>query len=480
MNIKNDKIISVDSWKATDILAATGGRLLRGTMEQTFTGISIDSRTIRESELFMAIKGEIHDGHDFINEVVRKGIRGVVINDDMAGKIPAHDYQEEIVFISVKDTTRALGDLAFYKRKHSSVSVVAITGSNGKTTTREMTASIVSQGFSILSTSGNFNNEIGLPLTLSQLNESHEWAILELAMNRPGEIKRLAEICLPEIGLITNIGPAHLEGLGSLEGVVRAKGELLEGLNPKGTAVLNADDPMTVKLAQKAPAGILFFGLSDRASIRAEELRETPTGTSFTLVLPDKRIPVDLKAPGSFMVLNALGAAAVGYLLGLSAADIQTGLENFRPVQGRLNIVHTSAGIHIIDDTYNANPASMGAAISTLQQLKKENRAILVAGDMLELGDQSLSLHEQIGSLSGNSDIANLYITGKYAEAVARGARKTGMNPKSIYIGSKDEILKKLFSRLKAGDWVLVKGSRAIGMEKIITGITDRFNTIKG
>ncbi|MBW2178936.1 MAG: UDP-N-acetylmuramoyl-tripeptide--D-alanyl-D-alanine ligase [Deltaproteobacteria bacterium] len=473
---KNSKSTRDMSWETVDILEAANGTILQGDKGLSFSGISIDSRTIKKDELFIAIKGDVYDGHHFLKEVTNKGIHGFVINAHMSESINLNEYKtKEIVFISVNDTFRALGDLAGYKRKNSDVFVVGITGSNGKTSTREMTASIMSQHFNTLTTSGNFNNEIGLPLTLFKLNDSHEWAILEMAMNKPGEIKRLSEICLPDIGVITNIGPAHLEGLGSIEGVMHAKGELLETLTPHGTAILNADDPMTPTLAIKTEADILLFGLSEKADIRADKIKETNHGTHFTLTLPSQQVPIDLKVPGSFMVSNALAAAAVGHLLKLSPDTIKKGLENFIPVPGRMNILTTKNNIHIIDDTYNSNPGSMAAAIHTLNALRKGHRAVIVAGDMCELGDASQLSHKQIGSLSGQSNIDKLYITGAFAKDMAAGAREADMDEKNIFIGNKDDIIHHLIDWLKPDDWILVKGSRAIGMETVVTGIKNHF-----
>ncbi len=265
-------------WTTKDIIQATGGTLVCGDANRSFTGISIDSRTLSIDELFVAIKGNNYDGHSFIPEVITKGIGGIILRDEKAAEFISSEWKEKgIVCVTVKETTRALGDLAAFNRRRSNVSVIAITGSNGKTTTREMTASIVSQSFEILATRDNLNNEIGLPLTLLKLCPGHQWAVLELATNHPGEIGRLAEICSPDIGVITNIGSAHLEGLGSIEGVMRAKGELLEKIKPEGTAVLNADDSRVLKLAQARRWNLVLFGKSDRADIRASP-RIWPSG----------------------------------------------------------------------------------------------------------------------------------------------------------------------------------------------------------
>jgi UDP-N-acetylmuramoyl-tripeptide--D-alanyl-D-alanine ligase len=470
-NAKNPKsdISNRILWTTADILEATGGEFICGDLNYGFSGISIDSRSILADELYVAIKGEIHDGHSFAEDVIRQGISGLVIHKEKLKDLPIHEWEKNTtICLAVNNTTKALGDLASFHRKRANVPVVAITGSNGKTTTREMTAAVVGQRFPTLASRENFNNEIGLPLTLLKLDHGHKCAVVELGMNAPGEIARLAEICMPDIGVITNIGPAHLEGVGSIEGVMHAKGELLDKIKAGGTAVLNADDHRVLHLAEKASANVIFFGLSDEATSRAEAILETDRGISFTLVLPEETITIGLKIPGIFMVSNALAAAAVGYKLGLSAKDIKTGLEDFKPAGGRMNILHTDRGINLIDDTYNANPGSMEAALKTLSTLKKNNRGIFIAGDMFELGKHAKSMHETVGAMAASSNISKLYATGEFAISVADGAILGGMKSKNIFIGNKKEILNDLPGYLKTGDWVLVKGSRAMGMEEIV------------
>ena len=460
------------SWTTADLLEATGADLVSGDIADTFSGIGIDSRSISGGELFIAIKGDLHDGHNFADAVIQSGVRGIVVNKDQIAALPSEDWRKKgIACLAVDDTTRALGDLAAFHRKRIKVLVVAITGSNGKTTTREMTAAVVSRRFNTLSSSHNFNNEIGVPLTLFSLNSSHQWAVVELGMNAPGEIDRLAEICRPEIGVITNIGPVHLEGVGSIDGVMRAKGELLTRIRPDGTAVLNADDHRVVDLAGKTDRTVLFFGKSEKAQIRALGAKASGLGTTFSLVLPQAQTGIDLKVPGAFMVSNALAAAAVGYHIGLLADDIKTGLENFQPIRGRMTILETAKSIHIIDDTYNANPESMKAALATLKELKKDKRGVFVVGDMLELGDHAESLHHKIGIVAVRSGITRLYSTGAFADTVAAGARSENMDPHNIFIGGKQEILGDLKSWLESDDWVLIKGSRGMRMEDIVEGL---------
>jgi UDP-N-acetylmuramoyl-tripeptide--D-alanyl-D-alanine ligase len=378
-----------------------------------------------------------------------------------------------ITCFAVEDTTRALGDIAAFNRKRFDISVAAITGSAGKTTTREMTAAVISQKFNILVSTKNFNNEIGLPLTLLRLDSKNKWAVLELGMNHPGEIARLSEICNPDIGVITNIGPVHLEGIGSIQGVMEAKGELLEHIKSSGTAVLNADDKWVRRLIQRTDRKVVLYGQAEDALIRAESIREKGPVVSFELILPTETVIVDLQTPGAFMVSNALAASTVGYLLGLSAAEIKTGLEMFQPVTGRMNIRETENGIHIINDTYNANPASTKAAIKSLTALKCNRRGALVFGDMLELGEQAESMHKAIGETAAREHIEKLYITGVFSEAVRTGAVDCGFKPENIRLGTTDDIIKDLTQWLQPGDWVLVKGSRAMGMEIIVNRLLE-------
>jgi len=465
------------NWTTSQIIEATGGQLLNDSAQRSFTGVSIDSRLIKPDELFVAIKGQNHDGHNFIKAAIRKGGCGFVVASEKIKQlsVSVSDLKSAaITVVAVEDTTAALGDLAAFNRQRVNLPLIAITGSNGKTTTRSMTAAVLSRRFNALVPQASFNNEIGVPLTLLRLNHQHECIILELGMNHSGEIRRLARLCLPDVGVITNIGPAHLEGLGTLENIAKAKGELLSEIKSSGTAVLNADDHRLMNLAKNAPTKTLLFGsASSLAQIRAKEIKTLEGLTIFTLIFPSQEIRVKLNTPGAFMVSNALAAASVGYQMGIPLVEIKNGLETFKPVKGRMRLFTTADGIHIIDDTYNANPRSMQAAINTLASLRGNKRAVLVIGDMLELGRHATSLHSKIGALAGRKNLARLYITGEFASVVARSAHEEGFQASSIIIGSRSRIIKDLKNWLKQDDWILVKGSRAMGMEKIVAGIED-------
>lgn len=458
------------SWDIQTILSATGGTLLHQGEIARFSGIGIDSRTLLKGEVFVAIPGDRFDGHAFIPDVVEKGAGCVVLNlENEAARKEMNRTGGRVTFIGVPDTVKALGDLAAHLRKRAAIKVIAITGSNGKTTTKEMVSSVLRTRYEVLATQGNFNNHVGLPLTLFNLRKNHRWAVLEMGMNHLGEIARLAEIASPNIGIVTNVGEAHLEGLGSIEGVARAKGELLERMTPYGLAILNMDDPQVRAMAKRTQAKVLGVGVYESADIRAREIVETPSGVLFTLVMPSgEEGRIHLKVPGKKMVSNALAAAAAGAAAGIDFSKIKEGLEGFFPVSGRMTLVSTKKGFTVIDDTYNANPNSMIHAIETLASLRKEGRGIAVLGDMFELGDDGPLLHEKIGAFCANAGLTKLFIAGKYAHAVKKGAASSGMRESEIMTGTKPEIIERLIPILSGTDWILVKGSRAMKMESVV------------
>ncbi|MFO7709672.1 MAG: UDP-N-acetylmuramoyl-tripeptide--D-alanyl-D-alanine ligase [Desulfobacterales bacterium] len=459
-------------WTLNDILKATGGELLWGDLPQEAGGISIDSRTIAAGEAFVAIRGEVHDGHRFIPDAVARGAAGLVVEGRNREVLPAGARGRDRLFcVAVADTTRALGDLAAFHRRRSPAAVVAITGSNGKTSTRRMTAAVVSRRFATLEADRNLNNQIGVPLTLLRLASEHRWAVLEFGTNRPGEIARLAEICTPEIGAITNIGPAHLEGLGSMEGVLAEKRSLVRGLRPGGRAVLNADDPRLCGVLAELGAAAVGFGLSPDAAVRAAGVTETARGIDFELILPGQSAAVRLRVHGRFMVHNALAAAAVGSLLGLPAAEIAAGLERFTPAAGRMQVSELPGEVRLIDDTYNANPASMQGALDALASLRGPSRGILVVGDMRELGPGAAALHRDLGRMAAARGTGKLFACGDFSAEIAAGAQAAGMRAADIVTGSRAEIQAALLAELKPGDWVLVKGSRAIGMDHVARAV---------
>ncbi len=459
-------------WFLDDIVKATGGRLLYGSVPRRFGGIGIDSRRIDPGDFFVALRGDNHDAHKFIPQVVAGGVKGILVQEDTDIVLDHACLKEKgVACVQVVDTIRALGGLAGFVRRRIQFPVVAITGSNGKTSTRQMTARVMAQQFNTLATEGNLNNEIGLPLTLLRLSDEHQAAVLELGMNHAGEIDRLGAICRPTIGVITNAGPAHLEFLGSIQAVARAKGELLAHIDPQGYAVLNKDDPNVAALAPEASCQVIYFGTSQDADVRAAAVEETAAGIRFELILPHDGLTVQMRTPGRFMVQNALAAAAAGYLAGIESLQIKAGLESFSAVKGRLNVINAANGVHIIDDTYNANPASMAEAIHTLSALKGEHRGFIVLGDMLELGAASAGLHRQVGGIAGRARPEKLYAFGNFARDVLSGARQAGMDQGRLATATRQQIAAELTAGLRPGDWVLIKGSRGMAMELVVEAV---------
>ncbi len=457
-------------WTVSDVLKATGGRLLLGNEGARFQAISTDSRTTKPGDLFVAIAGPNHNGHDFLQAALDRGARGVLVGEDYVGK-ESPVSPGDTSWIAVGDTLVALGDLATFRRQQADLSVVAITGTNGKTTTKEMTAAVLGQAYSVLKTPGNFNNLVGLPLTLFGLRDSHEWAVLELAMNRPGEIRRLAEVAKPDLGVITNIESGHLEGVKDIDGVMAAKGELLEALGQDGTAVLNVDDKRVCKLGERFGGRVVTFGIYSSAEVSGTALSQGRTGCSFELSWYDESVRISLKIPGEGAIFNALAAAAVGYRVGLPMEEVKMGLESIGPLPGRMEILTLAGGTHLVNDTYNANPGSVAVAIETLRSLKGSGRGVFVIGDMLELGQHSENAHKQIGILAARAGMTGLYATGNFAHSVAEGAIGAGMDHSKIFIGTREEIVDILKDRLGPGDWILVKGSRLMVMDQVVEGL---------
>lgn len=461
---------------AAEILKATGGTLIRGGRGWSCGGISTDTRTLAAGELFIALAGENFDGHDCLEKAAGKRASALLIRADAAEKIPA--APEGLPVIAVCDTLVALGDIARDWRQRFPIPVVAITGSSGKTTTKEMVATILSQRRSTLKTEGNLNNRIGLPQTLLRLRKHHELAVVELGMNCPGEIATLTAIAVPEVGLITNIGPAHIEGLGSLEAIREEKGSLFQTMAGRGTAIVNHDDPAIAILALRLQGKRVTFGLGPGAAITARGIETAgPEGVRFDLVVDGDAVPVFLAAAGEHNVRNALAAAAVAWALGFGVGEIAAGLAAFRPIPGRTEIRRLGNGAHLVIDTYNANPASVQEAIKTLQGLRGDGRAFVILGDMLELGEQSEAWHRQVGTLLAGKEIQGLFLKGSLTKALAAGAIGAGFPARRVgFFDDPGEAVSALRSELKKGDWVLIKGSRKMKMEAVAEKLIEAFD----
>jgi UDP-N-acetylmuramoyl-tripeptide--D-alanyl-D-alanine ligase len=462
-------------WKVRELMEATGGRLFKGDQKMECKGISTDSRKIKRGELFIPLKGSRFDGHDYIPQVLKKGAAGIMVRRGFPlSGISRED--DKLFIIEVADTLDALGDLAHYVRMRSPVKVVAITGSNGKTSTKEMCALVLQEQYQVLKNEGNLNNLIGLPLTLLRLSREDEVAVLEMGMNRLGEIRRLSEISRPNMGLITNIGPAHLEGLGSLDQVQKAKGELFETLTEEDCVLVNYDDHLVKELALHCRAKRISFSFQEKSDIRAEDVSFLKDGKiCFRLTYQGEDITVVISAYGFYHVYNALAASAVGISLGIDLKKIARGLKGFRTLPGRSKLLTIGKGIRLIDETYNANPRSMEVALKTLNKMKGKGRGIAILGDMLELGEESPFWHREVGKWVGTLGTEYLALLGKFAPFVAEGAALAGLQKERIFIGKNyEEVAQHVRGILKRGDWVLVKGSRAMQMEKVLDCLVQR------
>ncbi len=457
-------MFNTDELPWTECLEAMEGRLVLGDLQHPAYGVSTDTRTLKEGELFFALKGPRFDGHEHVPEAFEKGASAAVVERAFEEiKFPA-----DRGLILVPNTLQALGDLAARWRKRFTLPVVGISGSNGKTTTKEMLWSILETRGPTLKNPGNLNNWIGLPLSVFALNPGHRFAVLEMGMNRPGEIARLCQIARPTHGLLTNIGPAHLEGFGSLEAIARAKGELFQALEAHHWVVVNQDDPLIRELAKGCQAQRMTFGLSPSAMVRAEGIEPLGTEIRFRLCY-ETEVQVQLSVPGLHNVGNALGAAAVALTLGVPMEKIQQGLQDFSPPDHRLQLKKGKLGIRLIDDAYNANPASMAAAVTVFQDLSRGERGGLILGDMLELGPQGALAHKELGRKLGEMGLGFLLTLGPLARETADGAREGSRPPEVVFsfLEAKD-LLNALPRVVSPGDWVLVKGSHGMAMEEIV------------
>ena len=458
-----------------EILQATGGKLIRQGTRSVFGEVVTDSKSAKKGSVFVALKGRRFDGHRFLGDAARRGAACLLVH-----KRPAPRNTGDAAVIHVRDTLAALGDLAHYRRWTVAPKVLAITGSNGKTTTKEMVAAILERAWlggeslkgKVLKTEGNLNNLVGLPVTLLRLRGREKVAVVEMGTSTPGEIARLCRIADPDIGLITSVAPAHLSGLRTLAGVAREKGQLFRGMDSGGIAVVNADDPWTRRLGAKFKGGKITYGKN--GDVRAERWKLLGSrGTEFTLRAGRKRRNIRLRFCGEHHVSNALGAAAMAHGLGVDIEAVRAGLESVRPFSMRMAIERWR-GAGVINDAYNANPASMEAALKTLGQMETKGKKIAVLGDMFELGREARKRHLALGRQAAERGIDLLFLLGRQARAVKAGALGAGMEEERVMIGKNHRHVASLVRKHAGrGDWILFKGSRGMKMEKALAALRD-------
>jgi UDP-N-acetylmuramoyl-tripeptide--D-alanyl-D-alanine ligase len=455
-----------------EVLAATRGTLIQKGAAASFCGLSTDSRTCQAGQLFIPLSGERHDGHEYIPGALRRGARGVLMARSChPGESGAHLHlPRDLTVMAVPDTLTALGDLARAWRDRFDIPVVGITGSCGKTTTKEMAAAVLDSKFRVLKNTLNLNNLIGLPYTLLKLDAGHEAAVVEMGMNRFGEIRRLTEICRPTVGMLINVHPAHTEGVGDIAGVARAKGELLETLEAGATLIYNADDPWLAPLSRDYPGRALGFGLKSGADLRAWGRQVLGwDGQAARLSFAGRSWSLRLAVSGLHQLYNALAATAAGLALGLAPEETARALGGFQAIHRRSQILTLPSGVHLINDCYNANPGSMAMALNTLKELRQQARGAAALGDMLELGNGAGQAHRDLGCLAAGTGLDFLVVYGNFNQEVAAGAQEGGLAPERIMlVNSPGEGARVLQEFLQPGDWLLVKGSRSMHMEGVI------------
>lgn len=460
---------------AGDIVAATGGRLIRGDAAQPIGPVSIDSRAVAAGDLFIAIRGERFDGHAFVAEALEKGAAGAVVHEPLRGPAPTTGTP---ILVQVDDTTRALQAMARDVRRRSGAKVAAITGSAGKTTTKEVAAEFLSSRYAVFRNKGNLNNHIGLPLSLLELRSRPEVAVVEFGMNHPGEIRTLVGIAEPDVRVWTNVGDAHLGFFASSDDIADAKGEILENARPTDRLVANADD-VRIRARVGAFAGqVVTFGTDDRADVRATgvQLRGLD-GTSADVRTPAGDVHIETPLLGLGNLFNVLAAAAVALQFDVPLEVIAQRAATLRPACHRGELLRLPGGITLVDDSYNSSPAALKRTLETVHAATGSARKVAVLGEMLELGAHAHALHEECGGAAAAAGL-NLLIAvgGDPARALADAAVRSGMPSEAVvHVATKEEAAQVALQRVRPGDLVLVKGSRGIGTDLVVARLAAEF-----
>lgn len=425
---------------------------------QEIIGITTDSREAKEGWLFIPIRGERVDGHSFITDVIKQGAIGCLSEERLS--------TVSIPYILVSSSLEAIKKIATYYREQLDIKVIGVTGSVGKTSTKEMIASVLSSKYSVLKTLGNFNNELGLPLTIFRIREE-EVAVLEMGISDFKEMHRLSNIAKPDICVLTNIGDCHLENLKDREGVLRAKSEIFDGMKKGGSVLINGDDEYLNTITSVQGKKPISFGITNhKVDIYADQIEDRGLeGTKCTIHMEERQIEVQISIPGYHMVYNALAGAAAGFVLGLTLEEIKQGIESLVPVAGRNHLIKANE-MTIIDDCYNANPVSMKASIDVLQ--KADTRTVAILGDMFELGAQEISLHKEVGEYLAKSSIDVLLCAGELSRYLAEEVKDKNPSKEVVYFRTREELLQHLNSYLKKGDTILVKASNGMKFKEVV------------
>lgn len=450
-----------------EIASAMRGSVIQGDPAAFFSSVATDTRKMRSGDLFFALAGERYDAHCFLSQAAAAGAGGLVVSrpDGLPPALPV---------VLVENTLTALQSLAAYNRQRSEVNLVGVTGSTGKTTTKDMIASVLGVRLHTLKSEGNFNNEIGLPLTLLELDENYEAAVVEMGMRGPGQIHSLCEIARPKAAVITNINETHLELLGTVSNTAAAKGEILEHVPAGGFAVLNAESPFIQREAGRCRGKVLYYGINQPAEIRGENIRAVGPGSRFDAVIGGKNHTFYLPVPGRHNIMNALAAIGVGLELGLTVEEIARGLAAVTLSGMRLEVIEGDS-LTIINDAYNASPASTRAALSVLKDISTGRRSVAVLGDMLELGTRAREGHREVGETAAALGLDYLIAVGELAGHIAAGALDAGFPMERVSrCAAQDRAVEILEGLLQEGDVVLVKGSRGMRMERFVQYLLNR------
>lgn len=455
----------MQSIPVAEVARITGGDMQGAASDVEVTGIATDSRACRRGDLFVALRGESSDGHAFVEAALKAGAAAALVR--LGWQPESGPAQAPLVF--VEDPLAGLGALGKWARTQADIPVVGITGSMGKTTTREMLAAILRTRMNPLVSPANFNTEIGVPITLLDLTPQHDSAVIEMAMRGLGQISELSDIARPTAALVTNIGLTHMELLGSRANIARAKAELLQALPGQGWSVLPADDDFAEFLRDLAPGPVSSFGLSEGADFRAVNVRLDEAGCAqFEMEARGESIAVSLQVPGEFHVLNALAAAAAGARMGIPLDIAAEALAGYRGFDKRSRVARSRGGWRIFDDTYNASPAAMAGGLRSLAAMQTAGRRLAVIGDMRELGDASEESHRHIGEVVADTTPDILITVGKESEAVGLAAREVGYSGPWTHVANSQQAADCAAALVQKGDIVFVKGSRALNMERVV------------
>lgn len=460
----------MDALSLSQIAEFAGGKIIGGDPNQLVYRISTDSRTIQPNEFFVPIRGENFDGHRFVQQTAERGAAGALVEENWQGEVP-----KNFALIRVPDTLVGYQSIAAGYRRSLPLKVIAITGSNGKTSTKDFVAAALGRRFRVTKTEGNFNNHVGLPRTILEADPRHEIAVWEMGMNHPGEIALLARIAAPDAAIITNIGVAHIEFMGSREAIAQEKGALAEAVGADGLVILNADDPFSESIAKRTGAKIIFAGINSGA-VRAEDISQSASGSEFTILEGAHRCRAQLPVPGMHMVQNAILAVAAARAFGISIEEAATGLASTPLTKARLQM-REIRGVQFLDDSYNANPESMKAALRTLVELDAEGKRIAVLGHMGELGEQAARGHAEVGEAAAELGIDQLITLGDLSAGISDAAKAAGLQA-TQNVATPEEAAELLEENTSPGDLVLVKGSRTARTERVLEAFVNRHSAL--